>query len=157
LRYRVSPSMATTPLPPDFADFLKLLSSHGVEFLLIGGYAVGLHGYPRGTADLDVWVSMTPTNAQRIVDALREFGFNTPELQPSLFLEQDKLVRMGVPPLRIDILTSIAGVSFEECFNRRDVVSAGDIEIPVISLPDLKTNKKATGRRQDLADIDHLP
>ena len=149
--------MATTPLPQDFADFLKLLSSHRVEFLLIGGYAVGIHGYPRGTADLDVWIARTPLNAQRIVDALRDFGFNTPELNPSLFLDPDKVVRMGVPPLRIDILTTIAGVSFDDCFGRRDVVSVGDVQVPVISLPDLKANKQATGRSQDLADVEHLP
>ena len=149
--------MATTPLPQDFADFLKLLDSHRVEFLLIGGYAVGLHGYPRGTADLDVWVSMKPDNASRLVDALREFGFAMPKLTPALFLEEDKLVRMGVPPLRIDILTSIPGVNFEESFGRRKIVSVGDLEIPVISLEDLKTNKRATGRRQDLTDVDHLP
>ena len=149
--------MATTPLPQDFADFLKLLNSHGVEFLLIGGYAVGLHGYPRGTADLDVWVSMGQPNADRLIGALREFGFDMPNLNPSLFLQEDKLVRMGVPPLRIDILTSIAGVTFKDCFARREVVSVGDVEIPIISLADLKANKKATGRRQDLADVDHLP
>jgi len=149
--------MATTPLPQDFEEFLKLLNSHGVEFLVIGGYAVGLHGYPRGTADLDVWVSMGQPNADRLVRALREFGFDMPNLNPSLFLEEDKLVRMGVPPLRIDILTSIAGVSFEDCFARREVVSVGDVEIPIISLADLKANKRATGRRQDLADVDHLP
>jgi hypothetical protein len=149
--------MATTPLPQDFADFLKLLSSHGVEFLLIGGYAVGIHGYPRGTADLDVWVASTPANAQRIVDALREFGFGTPKLSPSLFLDPDRVVRMGVPPLRIDILTTIAGVSFDDCFSRREVVSVGEIEVSVISLADLKANKQATGRSQDLADVEHLP
>ncbi len=149
--------MATTPLPQDFADFLKLLTSHGVEFLLVGGYAVGLHGYPRGTADLDVWVAMSKPNAQRLVAALREFGFDMPNLKPSMFLEEDTLVRMGVPPLRIDILTSIAGVAFEDCFARREVVAVGDIEIPMISLADLKANKKATGRRQDLTDVDHLP
>ena len=149
--------MATTPLPQDFEDFLKLLNSYRVEFLLIGGYAVGLHGYPRGTADLDVWVSISEPNAQRLVEALREFGFDMPNLDPSLFLEQDKLVRMGVPPLRIDILTSIAGVVFQDCFARRQVIAVGDIEVPTISLADLKTNKRATGRRQDLTDVDHLP
>jgi hypothetical protein len=149
--------MATTPLPQDFTDFLKLLNSHGVEFLLIGGYAVGLHGYPRGTADLDVWVSMTPDNADRLVKALRDFGFALPKLTPALFLEEDKLVRMGVPPLRIDILTSIPGVTFEESFRRRKIISLGEFEIPVISLEDLKANKRATGRRQDQTDVDHLP
>lgn len=74
--------MATTPLPPEFSDFLKLLSSHGVEYLLIGGYAVGLHGYPRGTADLDVWVAMNPENAARIVSSLLDFGFGTPDVVP---------------------------------------------------------------------------
>lgn len=136
---------------------MKLLSSHGVEFLLIGGYAVGIHGYPRGTADLDVWISSTPANAHRVVDALRGFGFDTPELDPSLFLKPDNVVRMGVPPLRIDILTSATGVSFDDCFDRREVVSVGEIKIPVISLADLKANKKATGRSQDLADVEHLP
>ncbi len=136
---------------------MKLLSSHGVEFLLIGGYAVGIHGYPRGTADLDVWVASTPANAQRIVDALREFGFGAPELNPSLFLDPDRVVRMGVPPLRIDILTTIAGVSFDDCFSRREVVTVGEIDVSVISLADLKANKQATGRSQDLADVEHLP
>jgi len=136
---------------------LKLLNSHRVEFLLIGGYAVGLHGYPRGTADLDVWVSMDPENAARLVEALREFGFATPKLTSELFLEEDKLVRMGVPPLRIDILTSIPGVNFKESFGRRKVIAVGDLQVPVISLQDLKANKRATGRRQDLTDVDHLP
>jgi hypothetical protein len=149
--------MATTPLPPDFREFLKSLSSHRVEYLLIGGYAVGLHGFPRATADLDVWVAITPENAARIVDALREFGFGTPDLKPSLFLVEDKVVRMGVPPLRIDILTSIEGVQFAECYRRRQVISIGDLELPVISLADLKANKSATGRHQDLTDLEHLP
>jgi len=149
--------MATTPLPQDFADFLKLLSSHAVEYLLIGGYAVGIHGYPRGTADLDVWVSTSPDNSNRIVDALKEFGFDTPELNAALFQGPDMVVRMGVPPIRIDILTSISGVAFSECYRRRETVSIGDLDVPVISLPDLKTNKLATGRTQDRADVEHLP
>jgi len=149
--------MATTPLPPDFIEFLKSLSSHRVEYLLIGGYAVGLHGFPRATADLDVWVSINPENADRIVEALKEFGFGTPDLKPSLFLIEDKVVRMGVPPLRIDILTSIEGVQFDDCFKRRQVIAIGELELPLISLADLKANKKATGRHQDLTDLDHLP
>ncbi len=151
------PSMATTPLPQDFEDFLKLLNSHAVEFLLIGGYAVGLHGYPRGTADLDIWVSISQPNAERLVEAIREFGFDMPNLDPSLFLEEDNLVRMGVPPLRIDILTSITGVAFHDCFVTRQVITIGEVEIPIISLADLKANKQATGRLQDLTDVEHLP
>src|SRR3972149_1771710 len=110
--------MATTPLPPDFTEFLKSLSSHGVEYLLIGGYAVGLHGFPRATADLDVWVSISPGNAARIVEALKAFGFGTPSLEPSLFLVGQKPVRMGLPHLRIDLLPSLLRVRFDDCFKR---------------------------------------
>ena len=136
---------------------MKSFSSHRVEYLLIGGYAVGLHGFPRATADLDVWVSINPENADRIVGALKEYGFGTPDLKPSLFLVEDKVVRMGVPPLRIDILTSIEGVQFDDCFKRRQVIAIGELELSLISLADLKANKKATGRHQDLTDLDHLP
>jgi len=149
--------MATIPLPPDFLDFLRLLNSHGVEYLLIGGYAVGLHGHPRATADLDVWVAMHPQNAAEITKAIREFGFATPDLAPQLFLQPDKVVRMGVPPLRIDILTTIAGVEFRECYPSRMAVEVAGTEIPFIGLEDLIKNKRATGRAQDLADLDHLP
>src|SRR3972149_7420516 len=134
--------MATTPLPPDFKEFLKSLSSHRVEYLLIGGYAVGLHGFPRATADLDVWISIDAGNAARIVEALTALGFGTSNLKSSLFLVEDKVVRMGVPPLRIGILTSIEGVRFDDCFKRRQVISIGDLKLPVISLADLKANKK---------------
>ena len=144
------------PLPPDFLEFLRLLNSHRVEYLLIGGYAVGLHGYPRATADLDVWIAMDPHNAAEIAEAIREFGFATPDLTPQLFLEPDKVVRMGVPPLRIDVLTSIAGVEFRECYPGRKTVVVDGTEIPFIGLGDLVKNKRAAGRAQDLADLDHL-
>jgi hypothetical protein len=100
---------------------------------------------------------MHPENAARLVEALREFGFAMPALTSELFLEEDNLIRMGVPPLRIDILTSIPGVNFKESFARRKVITVSDLEIPLISLQDLKANKRATGRRQDLTDVDHLP
>ncbi len=90
--------MATTQLPPDFKEFLQLLNAHDVKYLLIGGYAVGYHGYPRATVDMDIWVAIHPENAQKIVAVLDEFGFNLPELKPNLFLEKDKIIRMGVPP-----------------------------------------------------------
>jgi hypothetical protein len=90
--------MATPSLPPDFKEFLQLLNAKSVEYLLIGGYAVGYYGYVRATADIDVWLAMTPENADRAVEALREFGFNVPELSPELFLRPDSIVRMGLPP-----------------------------------------------------------
>jgi predicted nucleotidyltransferase len=149
--------MATTLLPPDFEDFLRLLNSKGVEYLLIGGYAVGYHGYPRATAGLDVWIATTRANATRVAQALREFGFDLPQLTPDLFLEKDKVIRMGLPPLRIEILTTISGVMFTECYRRREVVDLGGVLVSIISLSDLKANKRAAARHQDLSDLEHLP
>src|SRR6185436_13606569 len=97
-------------LPQDFKEFLRLLRSHGVRYLLVGGYAVGFHGYPRPTGDLDVWVAIEPENADRLIAVLREFGFAVPELTKDLFLQHQKVVRMGVVPFRIEIMTSISGV-----------------------------------------------
>ena len=101
-----------TQLQADFKDFLSLLNAHRVDYLLIGGYAVGYHGYPRATVDLDVWIARMPDNANRMVAALREFGFTDPVLTTGLFLEPDRIVRMGVPPFRIEIATTISGVDF---------------------------------------------
>lgn len=146
-----------TLLPPDFKDFLRLLNSHGVEYLLVGGYAVGYHGYPRATADMDLWIAMNGPNAQKVTEVLREFGFEPPELQPGLFLEKDKVIRMGVPPLRIEILTTLSGVEFDVCYSRREVVDLDGVEVNMIGLDDLKVNKRAAGRHQDLNDLEHLP
>ncbi|MBI2901978.1 MAG: hypothetical protein HYY12_00125 [Candidatus Methylomirabilis oxyfera] len=101
--------MATVNLPPDFREFLKLLNAHQVEYLLIGGYAVAYYGYPRATADMDIWIAVHSQNAERIVTALKEFGFDLPELSPALFLREGQMIRMGVPPVRIDIATTIYG------------------------------------------------
>ena len=103
-------------LPLDFKEFLSLLNENDVEYLLIGGYAVGYHGYPRATNDMDVWIAINPKNAERIVTALKEFGFDTPELSADLFLREDTIVRMGMPPMRIEINTGISGVTFNECY-----------------------------------------
>lgn len=149
--------MATTPLPPDFRDFLRLLNAHGVEYLLVGGYAVGYHGYPRATADMDLWVALRPENAERLTAAVHEFGFEMPELQPAVFLEPDRIVRMGVPPLRIELLTTLSGVEFDACYARREVATLEGVEISLIALEDLKANKRAAGRHQDLNDLEHLP
>ena len=94
--------MATIRLPPDFKEFLRLLNANRVEYLVVGGYAVGLHGYPRATVDLDVWVRATPDNAERLVQALRAFGFDLPTLQSQLFVDPRSIVRFGTPPFRIE-------------------------------------------------------
>jgi predicted nucleotidyltransferase len=135
---------------------LKLLNSKRVEYLLIGGYAVGYYGYPRATADMDVWVAMSPQNAARLVSALRTFGFDVPALEPELFLQQKQVVRLGEPPLRIEILTSISGLTFADCFPRRKKARLDGLRVNVISLQDLKRNKAASGRPKDLDDLEHL-
>ena len=149
--------MATIHLPSDFKEFLKLLNSHKVEYLLIGGYAVGYHGYPRATADMDIWIAMNPPNFQRIVIALKEFGFDLPELSPELFLKEWQIIRMGVPPIRIEIVTTVSGVNLNECYAERVMDTLDGVEVNMISLKHLKLNKKAYGRHRDLADLENLP
>jgi hypothetical protein len=144
-------------LPPDFKEFLRLLASHEVDYLLIGGYAVGYYGYPRATQDMDVWIAIAPRNAERMVAALREFGFATPNLSPELFLRADSIVRMGIPPMRIEVMTTISGVNFEDCFADRVTDSVDGIGVNLISLNHLKINKKASGRHKDLDDLENLP
>lgn len=149
--------MATIRLAPDFKEFLRLLRSAKIEYLLIGGYAVGHYGYPRATGDLDIWVAMSQDNAHRLVAALRQFGFDVPELRAELFYEPGHVVRMGLPPVRLEILTSIDGVKFQDCYPRRRTADIDGVEVEIIGLNDLKVNKKASGRHQDLDDLEHLP
>ncbi len=149
--------MATIQLPPDFKEFLRSLNAHKVEYLLIGGYAVNYHGYPRATADMDIWIAIHPTNANRVVTTLKEFGFDLPDLSTELFLRQWQIIRLGVPPVRIEIATTISGVSFAECYADRVEDSLDGVPVNLISLRHLKLNKKASGRHQDLADLEHLP
>ena len=143
-------------LPPDFREFLSLLKAHGVEYLLIGGYAVGYHGYPRATNDLDIWIAIRPDNAERMVAALQEFGFDLPELSVDLFLQETKIVRMGVSPIRIDVTTAISGVEFDQCYTDRVTDTIQGVEVSLISLDQLKVNKRASGRFKDLDDLEHL-
>lgn len=149
--------MATIRLPPDFKEFLQLLNSHQVEYLLIGGYAVGYHGYPRATADMDIWIAMHTNNAEKIVAALKEFGFDVPALSVDLFLKEGQIIRMGVPPVKIDIATIISGVDFGECYAERVVDVLDGVKVNLISLKHLKINKKASGRHKDLNDLENLP
>jgi hypothetical protein len=149
--------MATIRLPQDFRDFLKLLNFHEVKYLLVGGFAVGYHGYPRATGDMDIWIAVTSKNAQKMVIVLQEFGFNIPQLSPDLFLKRRQVIRMGMPPIRIEILTEISGVNFEECYNDRVVDFIDEIEVNIISCKNLKINKKASGRPKDLYDLEYLP
>ncbi len=144
-------------IPPDFKEFLRLLNSHQVEYLLIGGYAVGYYGFVRATGDMDIWININTANATNVVAALKEFGFAVPELSPKLFLQKDRIIRMGIPPLRLEILTTISGVDFTECFENKLTVQIEDLEVNLINLQDLKVNKRASGRLKDLLDLENLP
>ncbi len=149
--------MANVNLPPDFKEFLKLLNAHQVEYLLIGGYAVAYHGYPRATGDMDIWIATHSDNTQKIVATLKEFGFDQSGLTPELFQQVDQIIRMGVPPVRIEIATGISGVNFTECYAARVVDVLDEVEVNLIDLAHLKINKKAAGRHKDLDDLDNLP
>jgi predicted nucleotidyltransferase len=143
-------------LPADFRDFLKLLNSHCVEYLLIGGYAVCYHGYYRNTGDIDFWIALHPENAARMVRLIREFGFDVPELSENIFLQPGRIIRMGLEPVRIELLTEISGCKFKECYARRVQGILDGIPVNIISLPDLINNKIQSGRLKDLQDAKKL-
>ena len=149
--------MATTRLPSDFREFLLLLGEHEVEYLLVGGYAVSYHGYPRATVDLDIWVNRVLENALKLVTALKEFGFGVQGLTPELFTETENIIRMGEPPLRIEIITSASGVEFSKCYQNRIIDEIDGVRVNFINLEELKQNKEAAGRHKDLDDLEHLP
>lgn len=143
-------------LNPDFREFVGLLLSHNVRFLVIGGYAVAAHGHPRYTKDLDIWVWADPTNSERILAALRDFGFGDVGLTSSDFQKPGAIIQLGSEPQRIDILTSATGLDFADAYEHRIHVSIDGVDVPFISLDDLKKNKSSTGRLQDLADVEAL-
>jgi len=142
--------------PKDFKEFLQLLNSKEVEYLVIGGYAVGYHGYPRATGDMDVWIALNEENALKIVNALKEFGFDIPELKKEMFLKEEKIIRMGVPPMRLEIITTIDGVNFGKCFKDRVIADFESFRVNFISKEDLLINKRASGRPKDLVDYSKL-
>ena len=144
-------------LPLDFKEFLKLLNSYEVEYLLVGGYAVGYYGYPRATGDMDIWIAVHPDNANKLMRVLSDFGFGTVGLSEALFLQENKIIRMGNPPIRIEILTSISGVEFSECYAQRVSDVIDNVQVNLIDLLHLKQNKQSAGRYKDLDDLDNLP
>lgn len=149
------------PLPEsrfqkDFLDMLSALLDAGVEFLMVGGHAVARHGHPRATKDMDLWVRPTPENAKRLWSALRAFGAPLHDISESDFTTEDLIFQIGLPPHRIDLITSIAGVLFEVAWSRRVEADVEGLRIPVIGRDDLIANKKSTGRKQDEADVEAL-
>lgn len=143
-------------LNQDFKEFIQSLNDNEVKYLVVGGYAVALHGYPRYTKDMDIWVDMSSENAQKIVKALDSFGFGSLGIEASEFTIENQMLQLGNPPGRIDILTTLPGVEFSECYPSRTVIEVDGVSVNFIDLENLKKNKKATGRHQDLADIENL-
>ena len=143
-------------LNPDFKEFIQLLNAHNVRYLVVGGYAVAFHGYPRNTKDIDIWLWLDPANADRLLRALADFGFASLGFRAADFLEPDQIIQLGYPPARIDLLTTIPGVDFEDCYASRLEVQVGDVTVNLIDLENLKRNKRASGRRQDLLDLENL-
>ena len=143
-------------LSQDLKEFVGLLNAHGVEFLVVGGHAVGFHGWPRFTEDLDLLVRPSVTNGQRLMDVLDAFGFGDIGLNASSFSKQGQVIQLGRAPNRVDLMTGIDGVDFEDAWAHRLAGRLEEIPVAVLGLQQLLANKRATGRPQDLADIDRL-
>lgn len=143
-------------LDKDFREFIALLNENNVRYLVVGGYAVGFHGYPRYTKDLDVWIEVSRDNAGKILKALHEFGFGSLGLTEEGFLKEGQFTQLGCPPHRIDIITSCEGVNFAECYASKNVIEVDGLQIDFIDLENLAKNKVAVARPQDLADVSNL-
>jgi hypothetical protein len=143
-------------LNKDFKDILQLLLEENVEFLLVGGYAMGAHGYPRATKDIDIWVWADTANSAKVFHTLAKFGAPMGNVSPLDFSEAGVVFQIGVPPNRVDIITDLSGVDFKTCWGNRIVVSIDGLDIPVIGRGDLIANKRALGRPQDQVDADIL-
>ena len=140
----------------DFLDLLRAFIDRDVRFLIVGAYALGVHGRPRATGDLDVWVDPTPDNAGRIIEALEAFGAPLEEVKANDFSRPGIVFQMGLPPLRIDVLTELSGLTFAEAWSGRISASFGPLTVDVIGREAFIKNKRATGRARDLADIEAL-
>jgi hypothetical protein len=143
-------------LIPDFKELLELLNKNEVEYLIVGGYAVIIYGYPRLTVDIDIWVNPTSENSEKTIKTIEEFGFKFNNLTVEDFKKPDNVIQIGRPPYRVDILTSIEGLDFIECFNRKYIYNKNKLIINFISKEDLLINKKLVGRHKDLDDFNNL-
>ncbi len=141
-------------LNQDFKKFIQLLNDNQVRYLVVGGYAVALHGYPRYTKDIDIWIELAKENAVRTIETLDQFGFKSLGLKEQDFLVEDQIIQLGVAPNRIDLLTTLPGVTFTECFEKRIKLEIDGVNVNLIDLDNLRKNKKASGRLQDLADLE---
>jgi hypothetical protein len=144
-------------ITPDFKEFIQLLNQNNVHYLVVGGYAVAAYGYPRYTGDIDFWIKPDNKNAENIVNALLQFGFGSVDINKEDFLKENFVVQLGYPPNRIDIMTGISGLAFEECWEEKKEIDLEGEKIFFISLRHLKLNKAHTGRDKDKLDLNNLP
>lgn len=143
-------------LPHDFRAFIQLLNEHEVEYLVVGGYAVATHGYVRYTGDIDFFIALNSETARKMVQVFQGFGLTVPELEEELFLEPGKIIRVGVEPMRLEVMNQIDGVDFSECYDRRVVLDIHGVSVNFIGLDHLIRNKKATQRGKDKVDAEEL-
>ena len=143
-------------LPQDFKEFLRSFNARHVEYMVVGSYALAYYGAPRYTGDIDVFVRRTATNASRVIEALRDFGFAFPNLIEADFTKENNVVQIGMPPLRIDILTFLSGMDWDTAILHAEKATLDDVPVLVIGKDDYITNKRATGRTKDLADIESI-
>ena len=148
-----TPTTLLQQLDPNFADFLNSLNAHGVEYLVIGGYAVGYHGFVRATGDLDIFVRRSQPNVENLLTAFKDFGCDSPELTTNLLLEAGRIVRLGVPPLRLEVMNEISGVSFDQCYPHRVEETIAGVKVNFMDLENLLRNKQAAARPKDLSDV----
>lgn len=143
-------------LNSDYKDMLQVLLDNDVKFLLVGAYAMGVHGYPRATGDIDIWVEPSSDNSARVYHSMVEFGAPPHEIDETTFATPDVVFQIGVAPRRIDIITTISGVGFDDAYQQRQIVEIEGLPIPILSLGDMIRNKRATGRDEDRLDADRL-
>ena len=143
-------------LQKDLREFIKLLSALDVRFVIVGAFAVAYHGYYRYTSDIDLFIDRSDENAERIQTAIEQFGFADLNLAKQDFTEPDQIIQLGVSPNRIDLMTFLSGVKFDEAWAAREYGNLDGLQVPFISKEMLKQNKIACGRLQDLADAEHL-
>lgn len=144
-------------LSQDFKEFITLLNAHKVEYLVVGGYAVAIHGFPITTGDIDFWVKPNSENSQRMINALIDSGFGSVDINVNDFLQKDSVIQLGFPPNRIDIMTSVTGLDFDEAWREKKEINFEGEKINFISLHHLRINKKETGRDKDNLDLKNLP
>ena len=143
-------------LNQDFKEFIQLLNENQVKYLVIGGYAVAIHGHPRYTKDIDIWIEISDDNANKLVTTLTQFGFDSLGVTTQDFQTTNQIIQLGYPPNRIDLITNPDGIDFQTCYDSKIEVNLNDVPVKFINLDNLKKNKLASGRLQDLADLENL-